>query len=79
MRKKPTPFLDIYHLWMKTGKIGIMGMPLNLRIDYNYQLFVPKTDDEIEFTKEQWKTTKNKFTPIRQTVILLTAAMNNEL
>lgn len=94
MRKEPQTFLECYNLWVKNAYTmpggGICkSLPLHLKNSKAFGLIVPDVDekfalflddkDEVYWGSDSWWSKSNQFTPLRQTIILLAAALNDEL
>lgn len=90
MKKKKTPYLDFYKKCMETGRIPDNGLCncfesqlfeyvkplLNERqfgYPHNYWAFGEDTTNLVSLEVAQ------RFTPLRQTIVLFMACLNNEL
>jgi hypothetical protein len=92
MKKKPTPFLDLYKKWGKTGKMTDEGLcfalPKDLFRSEVFELIEPTEDDDIYLRKRKlprfywgrgsFEYGDGDFTPLRQTIMLFCAALNGE-
>lgn len=95
MKNKSTPYLDYYKKWMETGELPNNGLCNSLSQPIDFGMYFMPTDEDLEellsercsciyFTSGlQWDCDeidkKELFTPLRQTIVLLLAAMNDEL
>lgn len=87
--KKKTPYLDFYNLCMKTGLMPKDGLCNSLReFGYGCDQFIPLHNEADFFMYWGSDQTAGKvnmrehmfaFNPLRQTIVLFLAAMNNEL
>lgn len=92
-KKKETPFLDFYNECVQAGKMPTNGLCAAFRHDYTVDLFEPTAADRnyYNIVSDYWgldiagryitldEKHSNLFTPLRQTIVLFCAAMNNEL
>jgi hypothetical protein len=92
--KKHTPFLDLYDECMASGQM-MKFYGLCNAIGWSsaiFDLFTPTNQDELELSREGLSTAywasgvmkhdpckKRTFTPLRQTIVLFCAAINDEL
>jgi hypothetical protein len=78
-------YLKLYYEWIKTGVIPSNGLCSIFCHDELFQLIDPERGDRITYWGHEAENTVcdiekwYEFTPLRQNVVLLMAAMNNEL
>lgn len=89
MKKKK--YLPFYYEWIKTGKMSDDGLCYIFGQDYLFKLFIPNPEEELELERNLLPTifwgkgtidglyNGGGFSPLRQNIVLLMAAMNNEL
>lgn len=87
--------INLYKEWMETGKIpgnGLCNSMPNDEYKYSLEDFAPYSSDKLGIindgeSRNYWgaglsphhKGVSRDFTPLRQTIVLLICAMNNEL
>jgi len=84
MRKN---FLDLYYQWLEAGKLPYEGGGLCLSLKMNgYDHTYSLIDSVFKATEQDkiglynlWYKHPGEFNPLRQNMLLLLAAMNNEL
>lgn len=82
-------YLPLYKKWMKTGELPVSGLCSAFHGDRLFNLIDPENGQMDTYwgydglqTQHTWINDQDlacKFTPFRQTIVLLMAAMNNEL
>jgi hypothetical protein len=90
--KSKTPYLDLYMKWMREGEMPTWGLCGSLGFTGLYgdlDIFEPTKEDYDRIGEEDkniifWGSDspdieKHIFTPLRQNIVLLMAAMNGEL
>lgn len=91
MRKKKK-YLPLYYKWMNAGRLPTMGLCNCLPNSGAFKLLTPTANDKVadntywaygrKVTRVVFNTSfpeATKFTPLRQNIVLLMAAMNDEL
>lgn len=84
--KKKKKYLPLYYKWMEAGQLPEFGLCCSLeRYDgYDQLLLLFAPEDRWEAcgfwaaTPGNWEDELQQFTPLRQTIVLLMAALNGE-
>lgn len=89
-KKKPGKYLSLYIAWMEKGRLPSNGLCHYFQDDELFNLIDPEKgsmetywayDDDDHVQDTDWSEMNRwfSFNPLRQTIVLLMAAMNNEL